>query len=93
MDDELYGDLESTGVAAQNQYLKDQIDIAKKKLSEYLSEIDELKTQLSHLLTEKDQVEKNMVSLYNTAVVEIGRKDKEIAEMRATIISMQTSRT
>ena len=81
-ENELYDDINDSVISAQNQQLKDLLDTARNKNSSILAESLELKNQISALLQEKNQVERNMVSLYNTAMTEISRKDREILDLR-----------
>jgi hypothetical protein len=80
-DDLLYGDLDNTGRDAQVALLLEKVDALTKKNEAVTSELTETKHQLQVLVTEKAVVERNMVVLFNTALREIERKDKQIAEL------------
>jgi peptidoglycan hydrolase CwlO-like protein len=85
----LYGDLEETAQSVQAQKLMDQLSILKKKYLNLQNEVKEWKEQVQVLLSEKKQVEDNMVTLFNTSLREIDRKDNEIAELKATICELR----
>jgi predicted nucleic acid-binding Zn-ribbon protein len=81
-DDNLYGDLEFLSKNAEIDELKTQLEEKEKKLDEASKEIEQLRSQLVLLVEEKKVMEKNMLSIYHTALNEIKRKDREIAELR-----------
>lgn len=88
-DDDLYGDLEEEVNTAQAQLLQDRLKKCMKKNETLTGEIQEYKAQLASLLSEKAQVEKNMITLFNTAQREIERKDKEIVDLRISVDSLR----
>jgi predicted RNase H-like nuclease (RuvC/YqgF family) len=81
-DDLLYGDLEDTGRSADFEKLSKKVVDLTKKNEQLQAELNETKQQLNVLLEEKAIVEKNMMVLYNTALREIDRKDKQIAQLQ-----------
>jgi predicted RNase H-like nuclease (RuvC/YqgF family) len=81
-DDILYGDLEDTGRSADFEKLSKKVVDLTKKNEQLQAELNETKQQLNVLLEEKAIVEKNMMVLYNTALREIDRKDKQIAQLQ-----------
>jgi hypothetical protein len=46
-----------------------------------VNELAESQRQIQHINNEKMIVEKNMISLYHTALLEIERKDKQLQEL------------
>jgi dsDNA-specific endonuclease/ATPase MutS2 len=81
VNDLLYGDIGIISTNAQTQMLSKEVEELKKKCSSLETELNESRQQILALTQEKIQVEINMMSLYNTAVIEIGRKDKQIQEL------------
>ncbi len=80
-DDLLYGDLEDTGRSADFTRLTEKIAELTQKNDSLTTELNETKQQLELLVKEKAVVERNMVVLYNTALREVERKDKQIAQL------------
>lgn len=80
--DDLYGDLEDHGKDTEIESLKQQLEDSGKKLMDANKEIDQLREQIVLLVKEKQVLENNMVKVYNTALTEIKRKDREIMELR-----------
>ena len=83
-DDLLYGDLEDSGRSADFIKLASKVVELSKKNDLLTSELSETKHQLQVITDEKSVVENNMIILYNTALREIGRKDKQIGELMST---------
>jgi predicted nuclease with TOPRIM domain len=81
-EDLLYGDLEDTGRSADFEKLSKKVADLTKKNEQLQAELNETKQQLNVLVEEKAVVEKNMMVLYNTALREIDRKDKQIAQLQ-----------
>lgn len=81
-DDLLYGDLEDAARSADLEKLTRKVEELTKKNSQLLTELNETKQQLQVLVEEKAIVENNMTVLYNTALREIDRKDKQIAQLQ-----------
>ena len=82
-DDLLYGDLEDSGRSADHVKLAARVVELIKKNDLLISELTETKHQLQVITEEKSVVENNLMILYNTALREIGRKDKQIGELMA----------
>lgn len=80
-DDLLYGDLEDSGRSADHVKLAAKVVELTKKNDLLISELIETKHQLQVITEEKSVVENNLMILYNTALREIGRKDKQIGEL------------
>lgn len=87
----LYGDLEETAQSIQAQELLDKLKVFQRKNQNLQAEVMEWKEQVNLLLTEKKQVEENMVTLYNTALRELDRKDTEINELKAIIAQLRSN--
>ena len=87
----LYGDLEETAQSIQAQELLDKLKIFQRKNQNLQTEVLEWKEQVNILLIEKKQVEDNMITLYNTALRELDRKDTEINELKVTISQLRNN--
>ena len=81
-EDLLYGDLESANLVIDLEKLTDKCLALEKKLISLEQELVNCRNQNSQITVEKEQLEKNMVTLFNTALLEISRKDKELVELR-----------
>lgn len=81
-DDDLYGDLDFHSKHAEIEKLQAQLEEKEKQVQDANKEIGQLRGQLVLLVEEKKVMEKNMLSIYHTALNEIKRKDREIAELR-----------
>lgn len=92
MDEDLYGDIESSGKDEEIRQLQEQLACEKQKNVEFTSEITQLKQQITILVEERAQLETNMMALYNTAKREIQRKDQSIAEAREQLVNFTCSR-
>jgi len=90
--DSLYGDIDVIGDTAETRKLQEQLEEMRRQLVKKDKEISDLTAQTTLLLDDKDKLEANMVSLYNTATVEIKRKDREIAELRAALLASRQGR-
>ena len=91
-DDDLYGDIESLAKSAQAEHLQQQLKKSQQHIKSLESELREYKEQVKVLNIEKSQIEQNMMCLYDTAVTEIARKDKQIVELRAEVLSYKTNK-
>lgn len=81
-DDDLYGDLNNLAQNSEIQRLNEELGTKDKVISNLQSEIQQMKVQMNMLLEEKLTLEKNMVALYNTAIRELKRKDRELSELK-----------
>lgn len=88
---ELYGDLVDIGHNNEILRLQSQVNDVEKRNAELESEVGELKKQLELVLAEKRKLEENCCLIYNTAMREIGRKDREIERLRSTGESSSSS--
>ena len=84
-DDILYGDLESTGKSAELDMLKDALRKERTKTDQLREECDNLRSQIVSLVEDRAQLESNMISMYNTAILELKRKDRDITSLHSEI--------
>ncbi len=89
-DDDLYGDLIVAGKDAEIERLNKELFEKEKENCGLKDEVDQLRQQLATIIEEKQIVENNLMSIYNTALRELKRKDKELAELRKASISSST---
>jgi predicted nuclease with TOPRIM domain len=90
-DQDLYGDLELAGKVAEIEDLQERLHQYEEENQRYKQELQLLQEQVSSLVKEKETLERNIVVVYNTALREIQRKDRELAELRATIVRQTLS--
>lgn len=83
-EDLLYGDIESTGKDVEIQRLQEQLEAEKKRNEALTTEVGQLQGQIQALVADRAQLETNMLTFYNTAKLELKRKDAEIADMRGS---------
>jgi hypothetical protein len=84
--DSLYEDIDVVGDSAEIQKLHDQIKLLQEQLLKKDKDSEELNKQIQIINGEKLIVERNMVALYNTALAEVNRKDREIKELRTELL-------
>lgn len=77
----LYSYIETASTNAETDMLKERISKLQKKCISLVNELAESQRQIQHINNEKMIVEKNMISLYHTALLEIERKDKQLQEL------------
>jgi predicted ATP-dependent protease len=83
--DLLYGDLDALSSSNELEKLrKDAADYAAKVVS-LETELKEVQEHNVAVMADKVNLEKNIVSLYNTAMAEIARKDRELTELKALV--------
>ncbi len=80
MDSELYGDLEAHSEELENT--KDELKKELLKNVELKNQLNDAEIQIAKLVEEKSQLEINIVKVFNTAMLEIQRKDKRINELQ-----------
>lgn len=88
-DHDIYHDLEEISQSVDIQNLRDRLDTSEKKNLQLQNELEEMKQQMEQLLEDKKILETNIVSVYSTAMREMVRKDREISELNATIVSLR----
>lgn len=91
-EDYLYGDLGAIAAEVEIEKLKSELESSEKEKHTLRGEITQLKQQLMTLLEDKDILEKNMVTIFNTATREIKRKDAELASLRQELINLRVSK-
>ena len=79
----MYEDLFEFGQSKDLGRLTTRLEDAEKKNNELLNELADLKSQLETVLAEKQRLEDNITLVYNTALRELTRKDKEIADLKS----------
>jgi CII-binding regulator of phage lambda lysogenization HflD len=80
---DLYGDLENAGKDVEIMELKRKLNEEQDKNEAFAKQVAQLKEQLLHLVQDRQILETNLLSVYNTAKVELKRKDNEISALRA----------
>jgi CII-binding regulator of phage lambda lysogenization HflD len=80
---DLYGDLENAGKDVEIMELKRKLNEEQDKNEAFAKQVAQLKEQLLHLVQDRQLLETNLLSVYNTAKVELKRKDNEISALRA----------
>lgn len=84
-DEDLYGDLAHSAAEAEIETLKQSLERSEKDNEALKAEVGQLKQQIVALVDDKTTLERNIVSIYNTALREIKRKDAEIASLRQQV--------
>lgn len=84
-DEDLYGDLAHSAAEAEIEALKQSLERSEKDNEALKAEVGQLKQQIVALVDDKTTLERNIVSIYNTALREIKRKDAEIASLRQQV--------
>lgn len=84
--DDLYGDLELAAKQADLEKIQSKLEETVAENNQLHHEVEQLRTQLLLLVQEKEVLERNCVTIFNTAMREIGRKDSEIKELRAQVV-------
>jgi uncharacterized protein YydD (DUF2326 family) len=81
-DDALYADLSNEEARHDVARLMLEVEALRADLAKRDTEIGELAAQNKALAEENAALSKNIVALYNTALAELQRKNREIAELR-----------
>jgi len=89
-EDLLYGDLDETAKSAEVFKLREAFSKEKRKNELLMDECNQLRTQINCLVEDRKQLETNMVSMYNTAMLELKRKDRDISDLRFEIRRLQS---
>lgn len=90
--DSLYDDIDVIGDTAETRKLQEQLEELRRQLAKKDKDISDLTAQTTLLLSDKDKLEANMITMYSTATAEIKRKDREIAELRASLLTNRQGR-
>ena len=78
----LYEDLDNRECKVELEKLREVVNNYEVENKNLNATLNELNDQLKLVLQDRNQLEANMVALYNTAIREIQRKDREIEELR-----------
>lgn len=78
----VYDNFDVSNDNAEIKRLQDSLKQSLSKKESLQQSIDELTDHLQAIVEEKDVIENNLISLYNTAIAELARKEKEIEELR-----------
>lgn len=81
--DYLYGDLESASKTAEIVRLNEQLAVEAQNNKKLTDELNAANQQIETLVNERTQLEINMTALYNTAVAELKRKDRDIQQLKS----------
>ncbi len=79
-DDSLYGDIHTAVKDAEIERLHRELFEKEKENAILREELEQIRSQLNLIVHEKEILETNFMTLYNTAVREIKRKDRELTE-------------
>lgn len=79
----LYDDLEDIAQAVDAEKLQKKCNELEKKNKILNEESIEMRQQIQLLNKEKETLENNIVAVYNTALKELARKDREIADLKS----------
>ena len=90
-DDLLYGDIEDAGKDLEIAKLQQQLELEKKRSDALALEVNQLQEQVKVLVADRTQFETNMMSLFNTAKLELKRKDNELATLRGTLLGTSST--
>ena len=81
-DDDLYGDLDAAVDNAENARLKESLADADKETRAVKERLAEAEKEVARLRAANETLERNISVLFNTALAEIGRKDREIERLQ-----------
>ena len=90
--EDLYEDLDALHGSIQTQKLGKLYEGVVKDVASLKAERDEMKQQIESLHAQKQTLEANLVSIYNTAALEVQRKNKQIADLQREVVKLQTER-
>lgn len=80
--EDLYGDIDLLSKNIQIDQLNRQIEEKDAIIKSQEMEMEQVKSQFTTLINERKALEMNMLAIYNTAVRELQRKDREINELK-----------
>ena len=80
-DDFLYGDIEEKGRDLEIHNLIKKCQKLERENENLKEELSDSKAQIIFLSEQKEVVERNMMSLFNTATADMKRKDKQIIDL------------
>lgn len=89
----LYEDIENIGQDLEIQRLTTENEDLRKQLANLSSEIQDLRDQMSYVVNQRDTLEKNLMTIYNTALKEIARKDRELFTLTAELDAIRAKKS
>lgn len=89
----LYDDIDEISRVVEVERLQEDLKGSHALIASLQSEVVDLKQQLEIILSEKNQLESNIVSVYNTALRELARRDKEIVELKTSLAAQLAGQT
>lgn len=92
-EDDLYGDIDNATKDAEIRQLKEDLLAEKKRNQSLTEEMEQLRAQTIILNKDKSQLEVNIKSVFDTALREIKRKDRDIADLQAQLIRKQLGKS
>lgn len=90
-EDDLYGDLELAAKQADLDNARADLEQTRSENEQLKAEVNQLRSQMQLLVGEKESLERNCLTIYRTAMREIGRKDNEIKDLRAQVVRLTVS--
>ena len=81
--EDLYADLDASNDNAEIRRLQEALKKSTDLNGTLQSTVEDLTSQLRLVVEEKDVIENNLVSIYNTALRELARRDKQIVALQA----------
>lgn len=90
-EDDLYGDLELAAKQADLDNARAALEQTRSENEQLKAEVNQLRSQMQLLVGEKESLERNCLTIYRTAMREIGRKDNEIKDLRAQVVRLTVS--
>ena len=90
---DLYGGLEESGRQEEIERLRSELDSCKRSEKTLQTELNETKTQVIALNGDLRVMEDNMSTLFNTALLEVSRKNREIESLKLELIELRKSNT
>jgi len=85
-DDDIYKDIENNYMMTNIEILQKEIDVIKEDNEKLRIELKEANEQIKYLNNDNNTLKTNIIAMYNTALQEIERKDKKIAELTSAMI-------
>lgn len=86
---DLYVGLEETGRQEEIDRLQSELRECRRSEASLRAELDDTKTQVVALNDEIRVMEDNMSTLFNTALLEVSRKDREIGSLKLELLEVR----
>ena len=90
---DLYGGLEESGRQEEIERLRSELESCKRSEKTLQTELNETKTQVIALNGDLRMMEDNMSTLFNTALLEVSRKNREIESLKLELIELRKNNT